>query len=76
MSSRRPLLRLFLTGNHRRLRLQWCDERWTWTRTCVYEDVDEAVLKWIHTRREKNVPISRPFVTEKALQFGIRPSSR
>ncbi|GFV16683.1 transposable element Tcb1 transposase [Trichonephila clavipes] len=30
MSTRRPLLRLPLTGNHRRLRRQWCDERWAW----------------------------------------------
>ncbi|GFT07769.1 transposable element Tcb1 transposase [Trichonephila clavipes] len=31
MSARRTLLRLSLTGNHRRLRGQWCVERWTWT---------------------------------------------
>jgi len=38
-------------------------------KTCVYEDVDEAVLKWIQTMRDKNVPISGPFITEKALDF-------
>ncbi|GFT67659.1 tigger transposable element-derived protein 4 [Nephila pilipes] len=38
-------------------------------RTCVYEDADEAVLKWIYTMRDKNVPIYGPFVIEKALQF-------
>ncbi|GBN97078.1 Tigger transposable element-derived protein 4, partial [Araneus ventricosus] len=38
-------------------------------KTCVYEDVDEAVLKWIHTMRDKNVPISGLFILEKALQF-------
>ncbi|GFT66748.1 tigger transposable element-derived protein 4 [Nephila pilipes] len=38
-------------------------------RTCGYEDVEEAVLKWIHTMKDKNVPISGPFVIEKALQF-------
>ncbi|GFV68561.1 tigger transposable element-derived protein 4 [Trichonephila clavipes] len=27
-------------------------------RTCVYEDFDEAVLKWIHTMQDKNVPRS------------------
>lgn len=27
----------------------------------VYEDVDEVVLKWIHTMQDKNVPISGPF---------------
>ncbi|GBM23291.1 Tigger transposable element-derived protein 6 [Araneus ventricosus] len=31
--------------------------------------MDEAVLKWIHTIRDKNVPISGPFIIEKALQF-------
>ncbi|GFT27634.1 tigger transposable element-derived protein 4 [Nephila pilipes] len=38
-------------------------------RTCVYEDVDEAVLKRIHTIRDKNVPICGPFVIEKPLLF-------
>ncbi|GFX90831.1 transposable element Tcb1 transposase [Trichonephila clavipes] len=28
LSARRPLLGLPLTLNHRRLRRQWCDERW------------------------------------------------
>ncbi|GBN59142.1 Tigger transposable element-derived protein 4 [Araneus ventricosus] len=37
--------------------------------TCVFEDVDEVVLKWIHTLRDKNVPISGPFIIEKFLQF-------
>ncbi|GFW40075.1 transposable element Tcb1 transposase [Trichonephila clavipes] len=31
ISARRPLLRLPLPGNHRRLRRQWCDERRIWT---------------------------------------------
>ncbi|GFX66341.1 transposable element Tcb1 transposase [Trichonephila clavipes] len=30
LSARRPLLGLPLTQNHRRLRLQWCDERRMW----------------------------------------------
>ncbi|GFU64386.1 transposable element Tcb1 transposase [Trichonephila clavipes] len=30
LSSRRPLLGLPLTQNHRRLRRQWCDERRMW----------------------------------------------
>ncbi|GFT69121.1 tigger transposable element-derived protein 4 [Trichonephila clavipes] len=38
-------------------------------RTCVYEDVYEAVLKCLHTMRDKAAPISRPFVMEKTLQF-------
>ncbi|GFU42388.1 transposable element Tcb1 transposase [Trichonephila clavipes] len=31
MSTRHPLLRLVLTGNHERLCCQWCDEWLTWT---------------------------------------------
>ncbi|UYV62987.1 hypothetical protein LAZ67_2002751 [Cordylochernes scorpioides] len=31
LSARRPLLRLPLTRNHRRLHRQWCDERRMWT---------------------------------------------
>ncbi|GBO11469.1 Tigger transposable element-derived protein 6 [Araneus ventricosus] len=38
-------------------------------KTCAYEDVDEAVFKWIHTMPYKNVPISGLFIIEKALQF-------
>ncbi|GFT30324.1 transposable element Tcb1 transposase [Trichonephila clavipes] len=30
LSTRRPLLGLPLTQNHRRLRRQWCDERRMW----------------------------------------------
>ncbi|GFW49849.1 transposable element Tcb1 transposase [Trichonephila clavipes] len=41
MSVRRPLLRLPLTGNHRRLRRQWCDERQTWT-LCLMTNPDSA----------------------------------
>ncbi|GBM32183.1 hypothetical protein AVEN_136730-1 [Araneus ventricosus] len=38
-------------------------------KTCVYEDVHEAVFKWIHTMRDKNAPISGTFIIEKSLQF-------
>ncbi|GFW93260.1 transposable element Tcb1 transposase [Trichonephila clavipes] len=40
MSARCPLLPLPLTGNHRRLRHQWCDKRRTWTteRNDVFTD--------------------------------------
>ncbi|GFW79520.1 HTH CENPB-type domain-containing protein [Trichonephila clavipes] len=44
--------------------LNSCSKR---LRTCVPEDVEEAVLKWIHTIRDENVLISRLFVIEKAL---------
>ncbi|GFS60432.1 transposable element Tcb1 transposase [Trichonephila clavipes] len=32
MFAKRPLLRLPLTGNHKCLCRQWCDERLTWTK--------------------------------------------
>lgn len=63
MSARRPLLRLPLTGNHRRLRRQWCDERRTWTaewndivftnesRFCLQHH-DDRIRVWRH-RGEK-----------------------
>ncbi|GFV52288.1 tigger transposable element-derived protein 6 [Trichonephila clavipes] len=38
-------------------------------RTCVHEDFDEAVMKWIHTMQDKNVLISESFVIEKAFPF-------
>ncbi|GFW43850.1 tigger transposable element-derived protein 4 [Trichonephila clavipes] len=38
-------------------------------RTCVHEDFDEAVMKWIHTMQDQNVLISEPFVIEKAFPF-------
>ncbi|GFW03403.1 tigger transposable element-derived protein 6 [Trichonephila clavipes] len=45
--------------------LNSCSKR----RTCVHEDFDEAVMKWIHTMQDKNVLISEPFVIEKAFPF-------
>ncbi|GFW88375.1 tigger transposable element-derived protein 4 [Trichonephila clavipes] len=42
--------------------LNSCSKR----RTCVYEDFDEAVMKWM---QDKNVLISEPFVIEKAFPF-------
>ncbi|GFW08953.1 nuclear distribution protein nudE homolog 1-A [Trichonephila clavipes] len=39
------------------------------SQTCVHEDFDEAVMKWIHTMQDKNVLISEPFVIEKAFPF-------
>ncbi|GFS68814.1 tigger transposable element-derived protein 4 [Trichonephila clavipes] len=46
--------------------LNSCSKR---RRTCVPEDFDEAVMKWIYTLQDKNVPISEPFVIEKAFPF-------
>ncbi|GFW68039.1 tigger transposable element-derived protein 4 [Trichonephila clavipes] len=37
-------------------------------RTCVCEDVDEAVFE-IQSVQDKNVPISRPFVIERVLVY-------
>ncbi|GFW41254.1 transposable element Tc1 transposase [Trichonephila clavipes] len=36
LSTRCPLLHLPLTGNHRCLLGQWCDERWAWTTEWCY----------------------------------------
>ncbi|UYV78474.1 hypothetical protein LAZ67_16001621 [Cordylochernes scorpioides] len=59
LSARRPLLRLTLTQNHRRLRRQWCDERRMWTaewneivfidelRFCLQHH-DGRIRVWIH----------------------------
>ncbi|XP_054709229.1 tigger transposable element-derived protein 4-like [Uloborus diversus] len=38
-------------------------------RLCVYDDVDQAVLKWIHSVRDQNLPLSGSLIKEKALQF-------
>ncbi|GFW84081.1 transposable element Tcb1 transposase [Trichonephila clavipes] len=60
MSPRRPLLHLHLTGNHRRLRHQWYDERWTWTtewNDIVFSDESCFCLKhddgWIRVWRHR-----------------------
>lgn len=36
---------------------------------CQYEDVNEAVLKWIRMIRDKNVPLSKTLIQEKALEY-------
>jgi len=38
-------------------------------RSCNYEQVDKAVLKWFSLQRSQNVPIDGPMLKEKALQF-------
>ncbi|UYV78741.1 hypothetical protein LAZ67_16002621 [Cordylochernes scorpioides] len=64
LSARRPLLRLHLTQNHRRLHRQWCDERRMWTaewneivftdesRFCLQHH-DSRILVWIHRGERK-----------------------
>ncbi|GFV63368.1 transposable element Tcb1 transposase [Trichonephila clavipes] len=54
MSTRRPLLRLPLPGNHRCLRLQWCHERQKWndvfndgSRLCLQHH-DSRIRVWRH----------------------------
>ncbi|GFW24192.1 transposable element Tcb1 transposase [Trichonephila clavipes] len=59
LSTRRPLLGLPLTQNHRRLRRQWCDERRMWvaewnevvftdeSRTCL-QHPDGRIRVWRH----------------------------
>ena len=36
---------------------------------CVFEEVDQAVLKWVHVVRNKNVPLSSSLVKQQALKF-------
>lgn len=38
-------------------------------KSCLYEDVDEAVLKWISLVRDKNVPLSGTIIKEKAIEY-------
>lgn len=38
-------------------------------KTCCYDTVDEAVLKWIKSVRDQNLPISGPLIKEKALEY-------
>lgn len=39
------------------------------SKTCYFDKVDNAVLKWIKIICNKNLPISGPFIKEKALEF-------
>jgi len=36
---------------------------------CLYDDIDEAMLKWIKSCRDKNLPVSGTIIREKALNF-------
>ena len=36
---------------------------------CVYEEVDNAVLKWMTSIRNNNLPISGSLIKEKAIYF-------
>lgn len=38
-------------------------------RTCTFEDIDEAMLKWVFAARGRNLPLSGPILREKAKQF-------
>ncbi|GFV82486.1 hypothetical protein TNCV_3982762 [Trichonephila clavipes] len=62
MSARRSLLRLPLTGNHRRLRSQWCNERWTWTtewNDIVFTDESCFYLQHHDDTRKPRLPVNR-----------------
>lgn len=39
--------------------------------TCVNNDIDEAMLKWVTTARAKNVPLSGTLIREKAKEFAV-----
>lgn len=36
---------------------------------CTYEDIGEAIIKWVIVMREKNFPLSGTLTKEKALEF-------
>lgn len=38
-------------------------------RTCTFEGIDEAMLKWVIAARGRNLPLSGPIMREKAKQF-------
>lgn len=38
-------------------------------KSCVYDDVDKAMIKWVTCARDKNVPLSGAIIREKALEF-------
>lgn len=38
-------------------------------KTCVYADIDGAMIKWVTTARDKNLPISGTLIREKAREF-------
>ena len=40
-----------------------------WLKTCKYDDVDEAVLKWVKMMRDKNFPVSKLHIKEKAVEY-------
>lgn len=38
-------------------------------RTCLFEDIDEAMLKWVRAARSKNLPVSGVLLKQKAKEF-------
>lgn len=41
-------------------------------KTCVYDNVDEAMLKWINNARSQNLPLSGPLIRQKAQEFAMK----
>lgn len=41
-------------------------------KTCVYDDVDNAMLKWVSSVRSQNLPLSGPIIRQKAQDFAIK----
>lgn len=39
-------------------------------KSSMYDDIDEAILKWMTVMREKKLPLSGTLIKEKALEFG------
>lgn len=41
-------------------------------RTCTYEDVDAALVKWFQQARASNIPVCGPLIKEKALEIALK----
>lgn len=39
--------------------------------TCINNDIDEAMLKWVTTARNKNIPLSGTLIRDKAKEFAV-----
>ncbi|GFW17988.1 transposable element Tcb1 transposase [Trichonephila clavipes] len=76
MSVQHPLLRLLLTGNHRRLPRPWCGERWSWTtewKDIVFIDESHFCLQY-HDDRIPSLETPRTLHSQRRLSEVWSPS--
>ena len=48
---------------------QQVNMNWKCFKTCVYEDLDEAVLKWFTVVHEKNIPVSGALIKKESFRI-------